>query len=157
MIPIACGEKSMISVGKPMPRMTFSILGRRIGLGIAIAIFGILCSAGPGFAADEARVENARRAFKILDMNGDKKVTYVEFANMKIDAFSAADHNEDNSLGEDEVLIASEEFGTIDRNADGKISGIEFVDSRYGQFEPYDADKNGEVDLQEFTRVLAGE
>jgi Ca2+-binding EF-hand superfamily protein len=90
-------------------------------------------------------------------MNADGKITYTEFANMKIDAFSAPDRNQDNYLGTDEVLIVPDEFSTIDRNSDGKISGVEFIDSRYGQFEPYDSDKNGEVDLQELTRMLAGE
>lgn len=129
----------------------FKPLTRLVAAACALAALTVAA-----LAADDARMENARRAFKILDMDGDEKVTYVEFANMKIDAFSAPDRNEDNYLGQDEVFIAPDEFGTIDRNSDGKISGVEFIDSRYGQFQPYDADKNGEVDLQELTRVLAG-
>jgi hypothetical protein len=135
--------------------LTCSRLKLLTRLGAAACVFAALT--GVGFAADDARIDNARKAFKILDKNGDKKVTYVEFAIMKIDAFSAPDRNSDNYLSQDEVLIAPDEFGTIDRNGDGKISGVEFIDSRYGQFEPYDADKNGEVDQQELTRVLAGE
>lgn len=124
---------------------------------IAIVTFLIVCSTGVGLAADGARVENARRAFKILDMDGDNKITYVEFANMKIDAFSAADSNEDNYLSDNEVLITPEQFKIIDRNGDGKVSGLEFIDSDYGQFAPYDADKDGIVDLNELTHVLAGQ
>jgi Ca2+-binding EF-hand superfamily protein len=148
-----------VSFGDPdrMWRKSMIDVGKEIVVRIGIAMLLIICSAGAGFAADDPRMENAHRVFKILDMDGDEKVTYVEFANMKIDAFSAPDRNEDNYLGQDEVHIATDEFGTIDRNSDGKISGVEFIDSRYGQFEPYDANKNGEVDLQELTRVLAGE
>jgi hypothetical protein len=65
---------------------------------LAVATCGLAALTATGLAADNARVENARKAFAILDMNGDKKVTYVEFANMKIDAFSAPDRNENNTL-----------------------------------------------------------
>jgi Ca2+-binding EF-hand superfamily protein len=114
----------------------------------------IILLADAGMAAEDARVEKARKTFSILDIDDDQKVTYVEFANMKIDGFMAHDRNKDNYLTQDEVLITPEEFGKLDRNGDGKVSGGEFIDSRYGQFEPYDANKNGEIDLQEFTRVL---
>jgi hypothetical protein len=128
-------RKSMIGVGRPMPRIgkAFSVAHRAIGIAILLAV----CS--------------------ILDMDGDKKVTDVEFAIRKIDAFSAPDRNEDNYLSQDEVLITPERFKIIDRNGDGKISGVEFIDSDYGQFPPYDADRNGTVDLQELTKVLAGQ
>jgi Ca2+-binding EF-hand superfamily protein len=69
----------------------------------------------------------------------------------------AHDKNKDTYLTQDEVLIAPEEFSKLDRNGDGKVSGGELIDSRYGQFEPYDANRNREIDLEEFTRVLAGE
>jgi Ca2+-binding EF-hand superfamily protein len=145
----------MIGVGRPMPRIgkAFSVAHRAIGIAILLAV----CSTGAVMAAEDARVENARRAFSILDMDGDKKVTDVEFAIRKIDAFSAPDRNEDNYLSQDEVLITPERFKIIDRNGDGKISGVEFIDSDYGQFPPYDADRNGTVDLQELTKVLAGQ
>ena len=133
--------------------LSFAALGTRLGM----AVFLLSCLASATMAAVDARVENARRAFAILDMNGDQKITNVEFENRKIKAFSAPDRNQDNSLSEDEVLITPEQFGKIDRNADGKISGGEFIDSPYGQFESYDADKNGTVDLQELTRILAGQ
>jgi Ca2+-binding EF-hand superfamily protein len=149
----------MIGVGKPMPRIgtAFSTSDRGIRVRIGIATFLIVCSPGAVIAAEDARVENARRAFSILDMDGDKKVTDVEFAIRKIDAFAAPDRNEDNYLSQDEVLITPERFKIIDRNGDGKISGVEFIDSDYGQFAPYDADRNGAVDLQELTQVLAGQ
>jgi Ca2+-binding EF-hand superfamily protein len=127
-----------------------------LGPRFRIAAVWLVCFAGAAAAAENARVENARRAFSILDMNGDKKVDYSEFANRKIDAFSAPDRNEDNVLSEEEVLISPEQFVKVDRNGDGKVSGVEFIDSRYGQFEPYDANKDGMVDLEEFTQVLAG-
>ena len=149
----------MIGIGKPMPRIrtAFSILGRGIGAHIGIAIFLLLCSAATITAAEDPRVESARRAFSILDMDGDKKVTDVEFATRKIDAFSTPDRNEDNYLSQDEVLITPEQFKVVDQNGDGKVSGVEFIDSDYGQFAPYDADKDGIVDLNELTRVLAGQ
>jgi Ca2+-binding EF-hand superfamily protein len=152
-------RKRMIGIGEPMARirMAFSTLGRGIGAKIGVAIFLLVCSAGAITAAEDPRVESARRAFSILDMDGDKKVTDVEFATRKIDAFSTPDRNEDNYLSEDEVRITPEQFKAVDRNGDGKVSGLEFINSDYGQFAPYDADKDGTVDLDELTRVLAGQ
>ena len=126
-------------------------------LQVGMCLVCIILLADVTMAAEDVRVEKVRDTFAILDINGDQKVTYVEFANMKIDGFMAHDRNKDNHLTQDEVAIPPEEFGKLDRTGDGKVSGGEFIDSRYGQFEPYDANKNGEIDLQEFTRVLAGE
>ena len=107
--------------------------------------------------AEDARVKVARQTFAVLDMDGDQKITDVEFANRKVDGFMVHDRNKDMFLTQDEVLMTPEEFGKLDRNGDGKVSGGELIDSRYGQFEPYDANSNREIDLEEFTRVLAGD
>ena len=107
--------------------------------------------------AEDARVKVARQTFAVLDMDGDQKITDVEFANRKVDGFMVHDRNKDTYLTKDEVLMTPEEFGKLDRNGDGKVSGGELIDSRYGQFEPYDANGNREIDLEEFTRVLAGD
>ena len=107
--------------------------------------------------AEDARVKVARQTFAVLDMDGDQKITDVEFANRKVDGFMVHDRNKDMYLTQDEVLMTPEEFGKLDRNGDGKVSGGELIDSRYGQFEPYDANSNREIDLEEFTRVLAGD
>ena len=107
--------------------------------------------------AEDARVKVARQTFAVLDMDGDQKITDVEFANRKVDGFMVHDRNKDTYLTQDEVLMTPEEFGKLDRNGDGKVSGGELIDSRYGQFEPYDANGNREIDLEEFTRVLAGD
>ena len=123
------------------------------GLAAILTIFVV----GGASAAEDPRVENAKRAFAILDIDGDGKVTNDEFANRKIEAFSSVDRNEDNSLGPEEVRVTPEQFSKVDRDGDGKISGVEFIDSPYGQFAAYDADKNRVVDLQELTRLLAGQ
>ena len=107
--------------------------------------------------AEDARVKVARQTFAVLDMDGDQKITDVEFANRKVDGFMVHDRNKDTYLTQDEVLMTPEEFGKLDRNGDGKVSGGELIDSPYGQFEPYDANSNREIDLEEFTRVLAGD
>ena len=107
--------------------------------------------------AEDARGKVARQTFAVLDVDGDQKITDVEFANRKVDGFMVHDRNKDMYLTQDEVLMTPEEFGKIDRNRDGKVSGGELIDSRYGQFEPYDANSNREIDLEEFTRVLAGD
>ena len=140
----------MTQTGRPL-----SVSSVPVRLGLA-AIF-MTWTMGAALAAENARVEAAKRAFAILDIDGDGKVTNDEFANRKIEAFSSVDRNEDNYLSEEEVRITPEQFAKIDRDGDGKISGVEFIDSPYGQFPSYDADKNGAIDLKELTRLLAGQ
>jgi Ca2+-binding EF-hand superfamily protein len=124
---------------------------------LGLATVFLICAVGGASAAENPRVENAKRAFAILDIDGDGKITNDEFANRKIEAFSSVDRNEDNYLSAEEVHITPEQFSKIDRDGDGKISGVEFIDSPYGQFVSYDGDKNAVVNLLELTRLLAGE
>lgn len=107
-------------------------------------------------AAEGSRIEAARAAFAILDMDGDRKVTFKEFAYRKMDAFSSVDGNKDGYLEEGEVMLAPEQFASADQDGDGHIRLLEFIDSRYGRFDIYDADTDGTVDLEEFTRNLVG-
>ena len=132
-----------------------SVSGFCRGPGLA-AILTIFVAGGTS-AAENPRVENAKRAFAILDIDGDGKVTNDEFANRKIEAFSSVDRNEDNYLSAEEVHITPEQFSKVDRDGDGKISGVEFIDSPYGQFVSYDMDKNAVVELRELARLLAGQ
>ena len=129
---------------------------RTLNRAVVLPAVVLAFSAAEGGAAEEPRVESARYAFAILDMDGDRKVTFKEFAYRKMEAFSAPDRNEDGYLAEDEVLLTPEQFDQVDLDGDGAIRLLEFIDSRYGQFEIYDSDRNGTVDLQEFTRNLAG-
>jgi Ca2+-binding EF-hand superfamily protein len=115
-----------------------------------------LCAA-EGRAAESSRMEAARATFGILDMDGDEKVTFKEFALRKMDAFSAADRNSDGNLEEGEVFLTREQFAGADEDQDGRVRLLEFIDSRYGQFDIYDGDSNGTVDLEEFTRNLVGD
>jgi Ca2+-binding EF-hand superfamily protein len=110
-----------------------------------------------GAAAQEhSPSENAESMFAILDMDGDRKVTFREFAMRKTDAFSKADSDQDGFLAADEVLLPPEQFAQADRDRDGKVGLVEFIDSRYGQFDLYDIDESGAVDVQEFARTLVG-
>lgn len=113
-------------------------------------------AAGAAAQADP-RLENAKSMFAILDMDGDRKVTFREFALRKMDAFSKADSDQDGYLATEEVLLTSEQYAEADRDQDGKVTLLEFIDSRYGEFDTYDTDKSGVVDVQEFTRNLVGD
>jgi Ca2+-binding EF-hand superfamily protein len=106
--------------------------------------------------AEDPRIQNARQLFKMLDDNGDGKVTFEEFQARKILTFTARDENQDNSLSFNEVRITREQFDAVDRNKDGKISGLEFVDSPFGQYETYDLNKDSSIDMQEFIKVFVG-
>ena len=108
-------------------------------------------------AQEQGRLENAESMFAILDMDGDRKVSFREFAFRKMDAFSMIDSDRDGYLATAEVLLTPEQFAQADRDQDGRVGLVEFIDSRYGQFEFYDIDESGAVDVQEFTRKLVGD
>ena len=124
---------------------------------LVLPAVALVLSAPQARAAESARMEAARAAFAILDMDGDEKVTFKEFAFRKMDAFSAADRNSDGNLEEGEVFLTREEFAGADEDRDGRVRLLEFIDSRYGQFDIYDDDSNGTVDLKEFARNLVGD
>jgi hypothetical protein len=73
-------------------------------------------------AQEHSRLENAESMFAILDMDGDRKVTFREFALRKMDAFSKADVDQDGFLAADEVLLTPEQFSESDRDQDGKVA-----------------------------------
>ena len=118
--------------------------------------FAIVLAVSAPANAEDPRIQNARQLFKMLDDNGDGKVTFEEFQAKKILTFTARDANQDNSLSFDEVRVTREQFDAVDRNKDGKISGLEFVDSPFGQYETYDLNKDGSIDVQEFIKVFVG-
>jgi len=122
---------------------------------IAFAFTIVLC-VGTAAHAEDPRTESVRKAFAMVDQNGDGKVTFEEFEAQKIITFSAHDKNQDNSLSRDEVHFTREQFDALDHNKDGKISGLEFDDSPLGRFETYDLNKDGFIDLQEFMKILVG-
>lgn len=124
---------------------------------ILLPALALAFSAAEASRAENSRIEGARKAFAILDMDRDQKITFKEFAYRKMDAFSSVDGNKNGYLEEGEVMLAPEQFASADEDGDGHIRLLEFIDSRYGQFDIYDADSNGTVDLKEFTRNLVGE
>jgi len=130
-------------------------LGTRALSSIVLAS-GMVLAVGAPANAEDPRIQNARQLFKMLDDNGDGKVTFEEFQAKKILTFTARDANQDNSLSLKEVRITREQFDAIDRNKDGKISGLEFIDSPFGQFETYDLNKDGAIEVQEFIEVFVG-
>ena len=134
--------------------LRMSIRGRAL-FSIVLAL-GMVLAVGAPANAEDPRIQNARQLFKMLDDNGDGKVTFEEFQAKNILTFTARDANQDNSLSFKEVRITREQFDAVDRNKDGKISGLEFIDSPFGQFETYDLNKDGAIEVQEFIEVFVG-
>src|SRR5437773_1395644 len=77
-------------------RLRLSISGRAL-CSVSILFALLLCVSAAAIAQD-TRIEIARRAFAMLDDNGDGKVTFEEFQGKKILAFTARDKNQDNRL-----------------------------------------------------------
>jgi hypothetical protein len=67
-------------------------MGGRALCSITLALAMLLAVSAPANAEDP-RIQNARQLFKMLDDNGDGKVTFEEFQAKKILTFTARDAN----------------------------------------------------------------
>jgi len=75
-----------------------------------------------------------RRAFRLMDANGDGRVTLEEFQSLRNRwrnrTFENLDINGDRVITRDEWMDIPEDFDRIDRNKDGMITRQEFYSFR---------------------------
>ena len=108
-------------------------------------------------------VEWSRRIFKLMDRNGDKKLSFEEFSDRPMEAwFLKLDTNEDNRLslaefeqGNPQLVPngrAKRVFDACDTNKDGYLDLAEFTNRpAEAWFASLDEDGDGKLSLAEFT------
>lgn len=115
--------------------------------------------------ADRRDYQELGRILRAKDADGDKKLSKEEFGDAEL--FDTLDKDEDGSLtlqemlaGKDAIVAAGEkqqaevmkeEFGILDRDDSGKLSKAELGKDFEALLEKGDADKDGSLNLEEFT------
>ncbi len=104
--------------------------------------------------AIDASGNNPQALFRILDKNGDGKVSGAEFRLRKYAIFVAKDLNEDGIVIPEEVPgVSARVFGIFDADGDGRVTIDEYGDSYLSQFTNIDKNHDGFISLPELIDV----
>ena len=120
---------------------------------------------------DRGAYQEVGRILREKDTDNDRKLSKDELGDA--DLFKKLDKDEDGSLtlqellaGKDALVAAAEkeqqavmkeEFGILDRDDSGKLSKEELGKDFEGLLEKGDTDKDGSLNLEEFTKARQGE
>lgn len=95
---------------------------------------------------------------KMMDPNGDGKVTLVEAQEAAKKRFSELDKNKDGSLSKDELAAKfSRKFARADADNDGKVTLAEAQTGVKDWFTRKDSNKDGVLTKDEFRRGKHGD
>jgi hypothetical protein len=117
---------------------------------VALAVLALV----PGRAARAYSLEESQQIFEILDTDRDGKVTKLEFAANKIDAFYFRNRKnpEDPRLRFEETGLTREFFDRADQGHKGYLTGLDLIDAIH--FEDIDTKHRGYFTFQEFLSAL---
>ena len=97
-----------------------------------------------------------RETFKVVDKDGDGKITRAELRVRIMTVFSKKDIDRDFKLAPNEIpAINSEALKTADMNNDGTLSAFEFNQADFTKFEYFDTSKDGVITLDEVLEIRA--
>jgi Ca2+-binding EF-hand superfamily protein len=131
---------------------------KRIGILAACSL--ALCAAPAAFAEHDA----ADKHFKLMDANGDGKITRAEHATGAKKMFEQIDANRDGTVTASEMDAAmakqgakpasddkssAEKIAVIDKNKDGKLTAAEHATGSEEMFDKMDTNRDGSISKQE--------
>lgn len=109
----------------------------------------------PGNVLAQERTSDTRQTktiFDLLDTNHDGKVTLSEFKNNQMLIFYIWDKNKDMVLTPDETPLPKDVFNRI-AGENSRIDTMEFMKVVDTAFEQADTNRDGVLDLAEFTKM----
>lgn len=90
-------------------------------------------------------------AFRVLDVDGDDRISAAEWRERRMVFFYLLDANHDLYVEPGEVPgISNEAFVAADLDGDGRLSGFEFNQAAFSQFDSADLDQDGYATFAEF-------
>ena len=98
--------------------------------------------------------DDPKKAFALVDSNGDGRVDRTEFRVRKMYVFSQKDVNNDIKLSPNEIgALNADAFAAADSDGDGKLSGLEFNQADFTRFETLDDNGDGHITYGELLAI----
>lgn len=126
-----------------------------VGLFLWNIIVFFMVSVLPGNVLAQGRTSDTRQTktiFDLLDTNHDGKITLSEFKNNQMLIFYIWDKNKDMILTPNETPLPKDVFNRI-AGENSRIDTMEFMNVVDSAFEQADENRDGILDLAEFTKM----
>jgi len=102
--------------------------------------------------AQSARVQEL---FRLFDENGDGRISREEFESHKVVVIFRNAKDRQAKLRFEDTHLTRAAFDAIDIDRTGVITARDVMFSPLFNFETFDADRDGSIDLQEFSKVIS--
>lgn len=119
------------------------------GLAVATVLAASLPAIGPAWAYTDKEIT---QIFRMLDTNGDGKVTREEYSANKVAILYRNAPKGDTTLTFEQTRVSRKFFDAADADHDGTLSPVEAMDAL--RFEAVDTDRKGYITLDDLRRFL---